>query len=99
MEEEEQEEYDDLEGDRPSCYSGVKRRLFQSVIGHPLLKIITSDDMKQEVRDFALTHFKQKIAQLANKEEMKNAFDNFISSLDEEEREQSHGLLVSCHHS
>jgi len=27
------EEYDDLKGDKPSCYSGVKRRLFQSVLG------------------------------------------------------------------
>ncbi|OGV25332.1 MAG: hypothetical protein A3F18_00005 [Legionellales bacterium RIFCSPHIGHO2_12_FULL_37_14] len=35
------EEYDDLEGDRPSCYSGVKRRLFQAVLGHPLLIILT----------------------------------------------------------
>src|SRR3990167_2387883 len=35
------EEYDDLEGDRPSCFSGVKRRLFQAVLGHPLLIILT----------------------------------------------------------
>ena len=34
-------EHDDLQGDKPSCYSGVKRRLFQSVIGHPLLNILT----------------------------------------------------------
>ena len=30
------EEYDDQGGDKPSCYSGVKRRLFQAVVGHPL---------------------------------------------------------------
>ena len=39
------EEYDDLKGDKPSCYSGVKRRLFQSVQGHPLLKLLTQDDI------------------------------------------------------
>ena len=51
------EEYDDLEGDKPSCYSGVKRRLFQSVLGHPYFKILTLDDIKQELRDFVRTHF------------------------------------------
>ena len=29
-------QYDDLEADKPSCFGGVKRRLFQSLIGHPL---------------------------------------------------------------
>ena len=53
------EEYDDLQGDKPSCYSGVKRRLFQSVLGHPLLKILTMDDIKQELRDYVREHFKQ----------------------------------------
>ena len=53
------EEYDDFEGDKPSCYSGVKRRLFQSVQGHPLFKILTLDDVKQELRDFMREHFKQ----------------------------------------
>ena len=58
----EKKEYDDLDGDKPSCYSGVKRRLFQSVQGHPLLKILTLDDIKQELRDFTREHFKQCIA-------------------------------------
>jgi hypothetical protein len=34
------EEYDDEQGDKPSCYSGVKRRLFQSVVGHPLFRYV-----------------------------------------------------------
>ncbi|RUR08308.1 hypothetical protein [Legionella sp. km772] len=76
------EEYDDLEGDKPSCYSGVKRRLFQSVIGHPLLKLLTDDDIKQEVRDFALSLFKTKIATLNNKEAMNEAYKEYISTLD-----------------
>ena len=53
------EEYDDLEGDKPSCYSGVKRRLFQSVQGHPLLKMLTMDGIKQELREIVREHFKQ----------------------------------------
>ncbi|RUR11376.1 ankyrin repeat domain-containing protein [Legionella sp. km772] len=76
------EEYDDLEGDKPSCYSGVKRRLFQSVIGHPLLKLLTDDDIRQEVRDFALTLFKTKMATLNNKEAMNEAYKEYISTLD-----------------
>ncbi|MDP3704505.1 MAG: ankyrin repeat domain-containing protein, partial [Legionellaceae bacterium] len=51
------EEFDDRKGDKPSCYSGVKRRLFQSVLGHPLLKILTLDDIKQELRDIVRQHF------------------------------------------
>jgi len=55
------EEFDDGQGDKPSCYSGVKCRLFQSVLGHPLLKILTIDDIKQELREFVREHFKQQI--------------------------------------
>lgn len=51
------EEYDDLEGDKPSCYSGANRRLFQSVQGHPLLKMLTRDGVEDEIRDFVRTQF------------------------------------------
>ena len=51
------EEFDDLEGDNPSCYSGVKKRLFQSVQGHPLLTLLTKDIIIQEVRDAVREHF------------------------------------------
>jgi len=30
------EEYDDMEGDKPSCSMGVSKRLAQSIIGHPI---------------------------------------------------------------
>jgi len=51
------EEYDDLEGDKPSCGPGVKRRLLQSVQGHSLLTIITNDIIKQEVLSVVRAHF------------------------------------------
>lgn len=41
------EQYDDLTRDRPSCLSGVKRRLFQSVVGHPLLTLLSQDLAQQ----------------------------------------------------
>ncbi|KTD69777.1 ankyrin repeat protein [Legionella santicrucis] len=55
------EQYDDLEGDRPSCFSGVKRRLFQSVLGHPLLKLVTGEVIKAEINEFLVAHFKKAI--------------------------------------
>ncbi len=56
-----EEEYDDLEGDRPSCFSGVKRRLFQSVKGHPLLIMLTSETITEELRVFVRQHFKDTV--------------------------------------
>ncbi len=55
------EQYDDLEGDEPSCSSGVICRLFQAIQGHPLLEILTLDDVKQELRDFMREHFTKHI--------------------------------------
>ena len=55
------EEYDDGKGDRPSCYQGVKRRLFQSVLGHPISKIITMDDIKQELREYVRDAVRQQL--------------------------------------
>lgn len=71
------EQYDDLEADRPSCYSGVKRRLFQSVLGHPLLKLVTSDLIKVEIKEFLTHQFKQAIHQ-NNRLAIKEAWDKGI---------------------
>lgn len=74
-----EEEYDDGERDKPSCELGVKRRLFQSVIGHPLLKIITQNDIKHELRDFVRNHF-QTCIQQGDARQLKAAFDKYIIS-------------------
>ncbi len=55
------EQYDDLEGDRPSCFSGAKLRLFQSVQGHPLFEMLTLEGVKLELRGFMRQHFKARI--------------------------------------
>ena len=52
------EEFDDLDGDKPSCFSGVNRRLVQSIIGHPLFSLLTLDTIKQAVHSMAFDHFK-----------------------------------------
>ena len=73
------EEYDDLEADRPSCYSGVKRRLFQSVLGHPLLKVLTKEVIESEIRKFVLGCVK---ASLTPKHQA--AWRLYIETLDQE---------------
>jgi ankyrin repeat protein len=77
------EECDDLRGDKPSCFSGVKRRLFQSVLGNPLLKILTGDDIKEELRSFVREHFNV-IINDGNREILKKAWQAYIDELDKE---------------
>lgn len=77
-----EEEYDDLEGDRPSCFSGVKRRLFQSVVGHPLFEVLDEAKIENEIRQFAVEHFKSILTE-ENKPRFKKIFDECFG-LDEE---------------
>jgi len=75
------EEYDDLTGDKPSCFSGVKRRLFQSVIDHPLLgSLLTADVVVNEIREFARAHFDSQIS-IHNKAQLKEAFDDYLINI------------------
>ena len=55
------EEYDDLKGDRPSCWPGMKSRLYQSVQGHPLFKIVTCDIIQKEIEELVYNYFKASI--------------------------------------
>lgn len=76
-----EEEYDDLDADRPSCYSGVKRRLFQSVLGHPLLHLFTADTLLHELRTFARDYFLSVLTK-DRKPLLKEAYDEYIMTLD-----------------
>jgi hypothetical protein len=78
------EEFDDLEGDRPSCYSGTKRRLFQAVIDHPLFTLVTLETIKQTLRDLVFTHFKEILATANNYEVISKAFTAYFTTLDED---------------
>lgn len=75
-----EEEYDDLAGDRPSCFSGVKRRLFQSVLGHPLINILTADNVLEEMRSFARTHFELSINE-DNQAKLRDAYHDYLRNL------------------
>ncbi|KGP64107.1 hypothetical protein EP47_08160 [Legionella norrlandica] len=76
------EEYDDLEGDKPSCFSGVKRRLFQSVLGHPLLKVLTLDGVQEELRNFLRDEFRQRIPNESERALLKQYLDGYIVNLE-----------------
>jgi hypothetical protein len=78
-----EEEYDDLQGDKPSCFSGVKRRLFQAVLDHPLLTFLTKDKLLQEIRDFARNFFSAQLGKLSvnEKTKIKEAFDDYIINI------------------
>ncbi|MCC5791083.1 MAG: hypothetical protein JJT82_00535 [Legionellaceae bacterium] len=71
------EEYDDLEADKPSCHSGVKRRLFQAVLGHKLFQRLTGEIVKQAVNEQVTAYFKQVIT-CENVAELKRAYDGMV---------------------
>ncbi len=58
------EEYDDLEPDRPSCFSGVKQRLFRAVVHHPLLTAIDKHLIHEELREFIYTNTEKKLSRM-----------------------------------
>ncbi|KTD22450.1 hypothetical protein [Legionella londiniensis] len=96
------EEYDDLKGDNPSCYSGIKRRLFHSVLGHPMFKILTKEILAQELNSFVYNYYKKVIstdnsklirAELMKKFYLEEPGKNYIpfdlKKVDIEERQQA----------
>jgi len=51
-----QEHYDDMKRDRPSCFSGTLRGIFQSLIGHPLMSNLDLPLLEWAVHDLLLAH-------------------------------------------
>lgn len=78
------EEYDDLEGDRPACFSGVNQRLFQSVLGHPLFDQLSRERLRQEIHSFVREHFKVVLAE-ENHQAVQVAFMRCITLENSEE--------------
>ncbi len=69
------EEYDNLDADRPSCYSGIKNRLLQSVLGHPLLSLLTTAIVSQKLDELIRDHF-QRAIHVGNRETLKQAWQD-----------------------
>lgn len=87
------EESDDLEGDRPSCDHGAKRRLLQSVPGHSLLMVLTEDTLLAELRQFAQTYFQSCISE-DKKDQYKAAFDDYIANTNDLDPKHKELLLT-----
>jgi hypothetical protein len=64
------EEYDDGDADRPSCFSGVNRRLFQSVLGHGLFKVVNRHLVIQALNEQIREYF-EKVITAQNAPELK----------------------------
>ena len=58
-----EEYYDNLGGDEPSCVGGVKRRLFQAsfLLSHPLFEMLNESDINVEVIKIVKAHFASRI--------------------------------------
>jgi hypothetical protein len=80
------EEHDDLEGDRPSCYSGVKRRLFQSVRGHALFAILTPEILQLEINEYVRQYVSERLND-SNRASIKAILDEMIEEGDAPESE------------
>ncbi|OYV56352.1 MAG: hypothetical protein B7X00_00225, partial [Legionella sp. 21-45-4] len=88
-----EEEYDDLSGDRPSCYSGVKRRLFQAVMGHPLISILTQDIILEEIKSVAKAHFETQLLKV-DSAQLQDAYLDYSYNPRDEVREESKAQLA-----
>jgi len=89
------EKFDDLTADRPSCYSGIKQRLFNSLKGHELLaNDFSGDKFANAVRSLVYQYYKK---QLESVDVVK--FNNIKNTLDRvfelEATEQDKILLSS----
>jgi hypothetical protein len=71
------QEYDDRDADKPSCFSGVKRRLWQAVLGHPMFQQLTDTALQLELIGFTHRHFQQCITP-ENMEAVRGAFYRVI---------------------
>lgn len=71
------QEYDDLEADRPSCSVGVKRRLFQSLLYHPLTTVISRDIVNQALTEELYRHFDNLISD-HNAPQIKEILDDCV---------------------
>ena len=77
-------EQDDLQGDKPSCDRGVRRRLFQTGFGHPLFDILQLSTVKQELNDFIHATYKRYFKRRPNlKEKVRHALASYIEDIND----------------
>jgi hypothetical protein len=84
------EEFDDGQGDRPSCFSGVKRRLFHSLVTFLQRAQLTQEHIEQELNSFMRQHFKNRITK-DNRMLVQSAWGKLIAA-EELSTEEHHAL-------
>jgi ribosomal protein L19E len=89
------EEYDDLEGDKPSCHSGVDRRLFQSLFGHPLFNSLNSSIVIQPLNEIVREYY-QSVISADMSRQLKAAYKALsMHSFDHISKQEAEAILKS----
>jgi ankyrin repeat protein len=87
------ERYDDREGDKPGCFSEVKERLLQSLVGHPLLPAMTEKHVVDELKGFLTKVFKSHIT-CENRDLLGKVWDGLVA-MDDVDQEPLRALNVT----
>lgn len=75
-----EEEFDDfMQGDKPSCPPGLRRRGWESVLAHPLFNLLTPERIKTEFREFVRSYYQQQLSTI-NRPDLINAVDNYFAN-------------------
>lgn len=79
------EQYDDGRGDCHSCFSGVKRNLFQSLIGHPLYTPLNNNVVEQFIKEEIRAHYVEILNECSFQDlaDIKEAIDSCIFEAEE----------------
>jgi hypothetical protein len=83
-----------LKGDKPSCDSGLKRRLFQSVLSHPLISLLTPDMVLTELKDFVRAYVDSQLTD-QNKPLFQEAFNEYIQTTELSEASKAQLALLN----
>ncbi|MDX1901759.1 MAG: hypothetical protein SFW66_07145 [Gammaproteobacteria bacterium] len=87
-----QEECDDLQPDKPSCYGGMKRRLFHSLKGHALVADVAKVSLVEKslkTMIYRYYHAKLSACGIEERNKVKTALDN-VFALEASQEELDH---------
>lgn len=74
------EQFDNGEGDQPSCYSGARGYIFDAAKqGQALFRLLEIEHIKAELRDFAHAHFQSVITD-ETREALQSAWNSYIEN-------------------
>ena len=77
------QEYDDMEGDKPACLLGVKKRLFTGIPNHPCYRYCVLESDQDRINSFVYSYYKNNEEFHRNKEQIKDVIDEYSILFDE----------------